>query len=107
MTILATEGNDTLDLKKMSEDELKVILVQADRLKEAVLAELDRWSTVRCHICHRENVAYRDIPFIGWTTSAGFVLCNVCTPRWEMEHNKVLTGSPVDNPVDEIMALLD
>lgn len=99
--------NEVLDLRNMSELELNLFLQEARRLEEAILAELDRWSTVRCEVCQRDNIAYRGAPFIGWTTSSGYTLCNICTSKYERKYGKSLTGQPVDNPVDEIMALLD
>lgn len=107
MSILAQNEDEYLDLKKMTTTELTGIIAEADAIKSAAISELDRWSTVRCEVCQRENVAYRDVPFIGWTTSSGRVLCNVCTSRWERKYGGELDGTPVDNPIEEIMALMD
>jgi hypothetical protein len=99
--------NDSIDTRSLTRDELLSVMYEAQQLYDQAFAELDRWSTVRCTICQRENVAYRDTPWIGWTTSSGFTLCNICTSKWERKYNVSLTGTPVDNPVDEVMALLD
>jgi hypothetical protein len=95
------------NIRKMTEDELRHTMWEAKELYDACLEELGRWETVRCVICQVENMAYRDTPWIGWTTSSGFVLCNICTSKYERKYNKVLSGTPTNDPVGELMALLD
>lgn len=105
--IMAKGDDNTLDFKAMTNDQLHQVMREARELLGQAHAELNRWSIVRCYICQRDNVCYRDEPFYGWTTSSGYILCHVCTNRWEGKYKTKLTGIPTDNPVDEIMALLD
>lgn len=105
MKIITSSGE--LNLKDMTEQELVAIAKEAKEIYAAAYEELDRWETVRCYLCERENVAYRDTPFYGWTTSSGYVLCNICSGKYERKHGTKLFCEPSNSPVDEIMALLD
>lgn len=104
---LISKSDDYLDLSKLSDNELYQIMREAKNLYEAASAEVNRWGMVRCVVCQKEDIAYRDAPFYGWTTSSGYLLCQSCTLKWECKYGGELSGMPIDNPVDEIMAILD
>lgn len=96
-----------IDFRSMSDKELWGVIAEAREIQDGAVAELNRWGRVRCAVCQREDVAYRNTPFYGWTTSSGYTLCYICTSKWERKYGDKLTTTPTDNPIDEIMAILD
>jgi len=46
-----------------------------DAQLQVIDSELDNWTTIKCTVCERDDLAYRGQPFISWGIRAGFFLC--------------------------------
>lgn len=103
MKILAKAGDDTIDLRSLSNQDLYRLAKEAKDLQDAVWEELDRWDVIRCEVCGADDLSYRSEPFYGWSQPSGHLLCPACTIRFGNDLPNELSVSVVD----EIMALLD
>lgn len=104
--ILASVGDDTIDLAEMTNEELLILNTQLTDLQAEIFKEIGRWEVIRCAVCDRDDLSYRSEPWIGWLKIDGHVLCPLHAMRWKYQFKEDLHDIGI-TPKDKVLSMLD